>query len=149
MTRILPTLRAVTLGLSALGVATAAQAEVTVTDPWIAEAPPTAMALAAFMRLENDAETPRRLTAAEAPGFERIELHRSIEEDGGHRMRRQEMIEIPADGATSLAPGGYHIMLIGVAEPLVEGDTVPLTLVFADGERRTLEVPVRRRAFMR
>lgn len=119
------------------------------TDPWIAEAPPTAMALAAFMVLENDGETPRSLVAVEAPGFDRIELHQSIEENGVHRMIRQEEIRIPADGQTPLEPGGYHIMLIGIQERLQAGDKVPMRLIFADGENRQVDVPVRRRAFMK
>jgi copper(I)-binding protein len=134
-------------GLSLLN--TAALAEVKVTDPWIAEAPPTAMALAAFMVLENDGDAPRSLVAAEARGFDRIELHQSIEENGVHRMIRQEEIRIPANGRTPLEPGGYHVMLIGIQEPLKAGDEVPMRLIFADGENRQVEVPVRRRHFMK
>jgi hypothetical protein len=134
-------------GLLLLGVA--AHAEVDVHDPWIAEAPPTARSLAAFMDLENAGSSPRRLVAVEAPGFDRIELHQSTGEDGMHRMVKQEAIEIPAGGRTELAPGGYHVMLIGVEEPLRAGDTVSMRLIFANDEIRTIEVPVRRRAFMR
>ncbi|MBS3799946.1 MAG: copper chaperone PCu(A)C [Thioalkalivibrio sp.] len=129
--------------------AVAAHAEVHVHDPWIAEAPPTARALAAFMALENAGSTPRHLVAAEASGFDRIELHRSIEEEGMHRMVKQEAIEIPAGGRVELAPGDYHVMLMGVQAPLRAGDTVSMRLIFANDEVRSLEVPVRRRAFMR
>lgn len=41
-------------------------------------------------------------------------------------------LSLPAGTAVALAPGGNHIMLMGVAEPLVTGDTVPLTLTFAN-----------------
>ena len=126
-----------------------ALAEVTVKDAWVAEAPPTAMALAAFMTLENDADVERKLVRAEAPGFDRVELHRSIEVNGVHRMERQDAIAIPADGAARLAPGGYHVMLIGVETPRRAGDEIPVTLTFADGETMTLPVPVKRRDFMK
>ncbi len=137
------------LGAILFALAVTAHAEVDVHDPWIAEAPPTARSLAAFMGLENAGSTPRRLVAVEAPGFDRIELHQSTEEDGMHRMVKQEAIEIPPGGRTELAPGGYHVMLIGIHEPLRAGDTVSMRLIFANDEVRVIEVPVRRRAFMR
>lgn len=137
------------LGAGLALLSTAALAEVQVNDPWIAEAPPTAMALAAFMVLENDGDAPRSLVAAEAPGFDRIELHQSIEENGVHRMIRQEAIRIPANGQTPLEPGGYHVMLIGIQKPLQAGDEVPIQLTFANGERKQIDVPVRQRDFMK
>ena len=127
----------------------AVHAEVTVKDPWVAEAPPTAMALAGFMTLENSDSFDRRLVRADAPGFDRVELHRSMEVDGVHRMKRQDSIVIPANGSATLAPGGYHVMLIGVQEPRRAGDEIPLTLVFDDGEEMTVPVPVKRREFMK
>lgn len=136
-------------GLILFSLAVTAHAEVDVHDPWIAEAPPAARSLAAFMGLENAGSTPRRLVAVEAPGFDRIELHQSTTEDGTHRMIKQDAIRIPPGGRTELAPGGYHVMLIGVQEPLQAGDTVSMRLIFANDEVRAIEVPVRRRAFMR
>ena len=127
----------------------AAHAEVTVKEAWVAEAPPTAMALAAFMTLENSDAVDRKLVRAEAPGFDRVELHRSMEVDGVHQMRRQDFILVPANGTATLAPGGYHVMLIGVQEPRRAGDEIPLTLVFDDGEEMTVSVPVKQRAFMK
>lgn len=137
------------LGLALALLAPAAHAGITVEDPWIAEAPPTAMALAAFMTLENDGDAERRLIRADAPGFDRVELHRSVEVDGVHQMKRQDAIRIPANGSTTLQPGGYHVMLIGVQTPKRAGDEVPLTLVFDDGEEMTVTVPVRKREFMK
>jgi len=127
----------------------AAQAEVTVNNPWVAEAPPTAMALAGFMTLENSDAVDRKLVRADAPGFDRVELHRSMEVDGVHQMKRQDAIVVPANGTATLAPGGYHVMLIGVQEPRRAGDEIPITLVFEDGEEMTVSVPVKRREFMK
>ena len=41
-----------------------------------------------------------------------------------------EGLEIPAGGTASLRPGSYHLMLVGLEEPLVEGESVPVTLLF-------------------
>ena len=52
---------------------------------------------------------------------------------GGGMMGMQPVarLEIPAGGTVELKPGGYHIMLMGLARPLKEGDEIELTLSFA------------------
>ena len=42
----------------------------------------------------------------------------------------REGLPLPAGETVALAPGGNHLMLLGVKEPLVAGDTVALTLTF-------------------
>jgi copper(I)-binding protein len=49
---------------------------------------------------------------------------------GMMQMREVDAIEVPAGGSVELKPGGYHIMLLELAEPLVEGESVALTLRF-------------------
>jgi hypothetical protein len=59
------------------------------------------------------------------------ELHvseRSV--DGVSTMRPIDRLDIPAGGHAALAPGGAHLMLIDLAEPLSEGSTVPVSLQF-------------------
>lgn len=133
----------------ALSLPLAAQAEVKVVDPWIPEAPPTAHAMAAFMVLENDEDRPVRVVAAHAPGFDTIELHKSVEENGMHKMLKQDALVIPEMGSLALRPGGYHVMLIGVHEPRPKaGDVIPMRLDLEGGKSIELKVPVKRRADM-
>ncbi len=120
-------------------------ADVQAHDAWVALTPPGAYATAGFMTLHNGGETDVDLLAAAADGFEAVELHRSVNKDGMHRMIEQERIAIPAGEAVQLAPGGYHIMLIGLQRPLVEGDSVPIELTFDDGNTLMVEAPVKRR----
>ena len=47
-------------------------------------------------------------------------------------MRHLRSVEVPAQGAVSFEPGGLHLMLIGLKEPLVAGKGFPLTLVFRE-----------------
>lgn len=133
----------------ALSLPLAALAEVKVVEPWIPEAPPTAHAMAAFMVLENDEDRPVRVVAAHAPGFDTIELHKSVEENGMHKMLRQDVLVIPEMGSLELRPGGYHIMLIGVHEPRPKaGDVIPMRLDLEGGKSIEFKVPVKRRADM-
>lgn len=57
-------------------------------------------------------------------------------------MRPVEFIELPAGTAVELKPGGYHIMLLQLVEPLEVGDTLELTLVFETAGEITIDVPV-------
>lgn len=85
---------------------------------------------------------PDRLIAASSPAAQAVELHTSLQEAGVSKMERLESVPVSADAPAELAPGGHYIMLIGLAEPLQEGETVPLTLTFEKAGEITLDVPV-------
>ncbi len=118
--------------------------ELRVVSPWIREAPPTAQVLAGFAMLHNGSSRERRLVAIESEDFERVEMHRTLIEDGVARMLPQASLVIPANGRLSLEPGGHHLMLIGPRRALTEGDRVTLSLRFADGETLPAAFEVRR-----
>lgn len=119
-----------------------------ISDAWIPEQPPGAMANAVFLNMNNPTDKPEALVKADAPGFKLVQLHKSIEVHGMHQMIEQKEIVVPAHGETRLAPVGYHIMLIEPLRRLVAGDTLPVTLTFADGAQETIKVPVKKRSAM-
>jgi hypothetical protein len=98
---------------------------------------------ASFMVLENASDQAHALKGAESPLAGTVELHTHTLEDGVMRMRPVERIPLPPGAVVQLQPGGLHLMWIGVAGPLVAGQRAPLTLIFEDGSRRELEIPVR------
>ena len=116
---------------------------VKVHSPFVRMMPPGQPNTAAFMTLENTCRQDRALVAAESDVSKVVELHTHTMEDGVMRMREVEKIEIPAGQRTELKPGGLHIMLIGLHQPLQEGQTVDLTLVYDDGSRQVVHAPVR------
>jgi copper(I)-binding protein len=59
-------------------------------------------------------------------------------------MRKIELIELPAGKTTVLQPGGLHVMLIGLKQPLQEGGQIDLNLEYADGSQQQIDVPVKR-----
>ena len=86
----------------------------------------------AFMTIANDGPSADRLTGATSPIAARVEIHTMSMDGGVMRMRPLgDGLAIPAGGSVSLAPGGFHIMLIGLRQPLAKGKTAPLTLQFA------------------
>lgn len=117
-------------------------ASVVVRDAWIREAPPGATVLAGYMVLANTGEQTQSLVSARAEGFERVELHETVLEDGRASMRPVTALTLPARGEVALAPGGRHLMLIRPRRPLRAGAQVPLELRFADGAVVRVTVPV-------
>ena len=117
----------------------------TVRHPWARPTVDGQTVGAAYATLANAGAASDRLLAARTEAARAVELHaHTITPDGVARMRPVAAIEIPAGGETSLAPGGLHIMLIGLAEPLREGATFPLTLTFEGAGELTVEVRVER-----
>lgn len=92
----------------------------------------------AYLTIDN-AGAADRLVKVETP-IATAELHNHIMDGGVMKMRAVDAIPLPA-GRTSLAPGGYHIMLIGLKAPLKEGASFPLKLTFE--KAGTVEVTVR------
>ena len=82
------------------------------------------------------------LVAARSPVSEVVELHTHREENGVMRMRQVEKIELPAGETITLKPGGLHVMLIGLKQPLELDTEIPVSLVFADGSEKSVMMPV-------
>lgn len=98
---------------------------------------------AAFMVIENTGPAPDRLIGGTATIAETIEIHEVLEQDGVKKMRPlADGLEIPAGGTVVLKLGGYHIMLYGLTESLVEGMTYELVLTFAEAGEVVIAVPV-------
>lgn len=62
---------------------------------------------------------------------------------GMMKMQKVDKIEIPAGETVKLEPGGYHIMLMGLAGELTEGSKITITLTFAEAGEKTVEAEVR------
>ncbi len=116
--------------------------DITVEAPWARASAGKAKAGAAFMTLNNAGATDDKLIKASADVSKKAELHTHIREGDIMRMRRVEAIDVPAGGVATLEPGGDHVMLMGLREPLKEGETFPLTLTFENAGEVTVEVMV-------
>lgn len=124
--------------------ATMASDSITVREAYIRAVPAGQTVTAAFMQLENSSDVKRIIVNASSPESRVVELHEHIHEQGMMKMRRLESLVIPASDKTILQPGGLHIMMIGLHQPLKLGQNVTLTLEFADGSSKTISAPVRK-----
>ena len=121
--------------------------DISVDDPFARASAGMAKVGAAFMTLQN-AGSDDKLVSATSPVADHVELHGNIKDGDVMRMRSVESIDVPAGGSVQLAPGGVHLMLIDLKEPLKQGETFPLTLTFAQAGAMTIEVPVKAPAEM-
>ncbi|WP_198338947.1 copper chaperone PCu(A)C [Lysobacter capsici] len=133
---------ALILSLALSGVA---HAQVAVDAPWVRASVPQQTATGAFMRLTASRDL--RLIGARSDIAQNTEVHEMAMQGQMMRMREVAAVPLPRGQAVALAPGGYHVMLIGLKRPLSAGDQVALTLVFEDagGKRseQTVRAPVR------
>lgn len=120
--------------------ASAPAAPVAVDAPWVRATVPRQPATGAFMRLT--AARDLRLVGARSPAAEQVEVHEMAMQGQMMRMRQVAALDLPKGRAVALAPGGYHLMLIGLQRPLRAGEQVALTLLFedADGKRSEQQV---------
>ena len=82
------------------------------------------------------------LVSASSPVAGVVEVHEMVTQDGVMKMRAMPGLPLAPGKVTELKPGGYHIMLIGLKAPLVEGKLVPLTLTFAKAGAVKVELKV-------
>ncbi len=114
----------------------------TIGNPWTRPAM-AGMNGVGFMTIANAGAKPVKLVSAESPLAGKVEIHRSAMANGVMTMRRQdEGVTIPAGGSVAFAPGGYHFMLLGLKQPLAQGQKAPVTLVFGNGRRAAVELTV-------
>ncbi len=97
---------------------------------------------AAYMTIEVAGDRADRLIEASSPLAAKVQLHNHIMEGGVAKMRPVDAVEVSPGAPIVLQPGGLHIMLIGLKQPLVEGAQLPLTLTFETAGKVELEVPV-------
>jgi copper(I)-binding protein len=98
--------------------------------PYARSTPPGARVGGAYLSVDNKGKTADRLLRASTSRAGTTELH-SMSMDGNiMRMRQVPAIEVAAGASVKLAPGGLHIMLMDLKQPLKTGDKFPMTLVF-------------------
>ncbi len=119
--------------------------DLSIIEPYARAVPPVVPNSAAFMTLHNSGAADHTLVSASSPAAAIVELHSHVNDNGVMRMRPVTGgIAVPAGGTVELQPGGLHVMLIGLHQPLSEGQTVELELVFEDASRQTVSTPVRK-----
>jgi copper(I)-binding protein len=132
---------AATILLGLIGSAAAEPGAIEVTAAW-ARATVGHIPGGAFLTIVNKGNSDDRLIAVTSPVAKTADVHQSKNEDGVMKMVPVPVLEIKAGATVTFAPGGYHIMLMGLTAPLKAGETFPLTLVFEKAGKIEVTVKV-------
>jgi copper(I)-binding protein len=116
---------------------------VSLTDQW-ATAGDMGMA-AMFGTLVNSGHHDARIVSGSSPAAGRVEVHEVVADASGTKAMRPKSggFLVPAGGTHELAPGGDHLMLIDLTQPLLPGTDVSMTLAFEDGSTLAVSAQIR------
>jgi copper(I)-binding protein len=106
--------------------------DITIEHPIVAPPPRGQTMTAGYMTLINAGSAADRLISASSPAARSVEIHETRAGTGGmmQMQPRPGGVVIPAHGSAVFAPGGLHLMIMGLSQGLDEGDAFPLTLRF-------------------
>lgn len=125
--------------------ASAANAQTTVTDPWVRGTVARQQTTAMYAQITS--AKGGRLVSASSTVAGTVEIHEMTMQGDVMKMRAVPGVDLPAGAPVDFKPGGYHLMLMDLKQPLAAGQSVPVTLVIEgnDGKREIVEVraPVR------
>ncbi|MGR3801880.1 copper chaperone PCu(A)C [Marinibacterium profundimaris] len=118
--------------------------DLTITDAYARASSPVAKSGAAFMVIHNSGDADDRLVAVRSDAAAKTELHTHMDMGEGVMQMREveEGFAIPAGGMHALQRGGDHVMLMGLTEPMEQGDVITMTLVFETAGEMEVEIPV-------
>jgi copper(I)-binding protein len=113
-----------------------------VAQPWSRATPPVATVGAVYFSLTNVGRTADRLMAISTPIAGKVEMHESRKVQGMIQMRAVTSIECLPGQTVQSEPGGLHVMLLDLTQPLAAGTQFPLLLRFRDAGTLTVQVQV-------
>ena len=106
-----------------------AQAELpAISEARIIQPPPGAKVAAGYFTIANPTDKELVITGATSDQVSTIELHLSSVVDDVARMQKQEELIIPAGQSLELKHGSYHLMMMGLVEPLTAGNELDIVM---------------------
>jgi periplasmic copper chaperone A len=105
--------------------------DLVISQAWSRATPGGAKIAGGYLTIENKGSTPDRLISGAGEVAGKVEIHEMAMNNGVMTMRALDKgLPIEPGKTVKLAPGGYHLMLMDLKNPLKQGDKVPLTLKF-------------------
>lgn len=117
-----------------------------VSDAWVRALPPGQPNTAAYMTITNPGAVAVIITGASTEIADRAEIHWTREVDGLQRMEQLPQLQLAPGQSVTLAPGGTHLMLLGLKQMPAPGENVQLCLQLAQGAEVCATAAVRKSA---
>ncbi len=125
------------------GASAGARTGLSVSDSWV-RAAGTDQPTAAYLVIDNPTAGADALVSVSSPDATTCELHESMTDPSAMTgMQPVDRVEIPAGGQVRLAPGGFHVMVMGLRRPLADGERLELDLHFEHAGRVVVSAEVR------
>ena len=117
--------------------------DLVITQAWSRATPGGAKVAGGYLTIENRGSAPDRLIGGSADVADKVQVHEMATSNGVMTMRPLDKgLSIEPGKTVNLAPGGHHLMLLGLKSPLKQGDKVPVTLEFEKAGKVKLSLDV-------
>jgi periplasmic copper chaperone A len=117
--------------------------DLVITQAWSRATPGGAKIAGGYLTIENKGTAADRLVGVSGDVAGKIEVHEMAMNNGVMTMRPLDKgLAIEPGQTVKLAPGGYHLMMFDLKEPLKQGDKVPVTLEFEKAGKVTVSLDV-------
>jgi len=131
------------LPLLLLAAGSALAGQLTIKSAWARATPPGVTVGVVYFQLENGGTKSDRLLKLSTPVAASAGVHRTEIAEGIAEMREVAVLHVAPGEKIEFAPGGYHVMLMGLKKPLVAGQKFELELLFELAGPRRVAVVVR------
>src|ERR1700704_2541791 len=117
--------------------------DLVISQAWSRATPNGAKIAGGYLTIENKGSAADRLVGGSGDIAGKVEVHEMAMNNGVMKMRPLGKGPMIGAGKTvKLAPGGYHLMFMNLKGPLIQGDTIPVTLEFEKAGKVTLSLAV-------
>ena len=114
-----------------------------IANPWARATPRGADISGAYITVRNTGKAPDRLVGGSTDVAARFEMHQMLMERGVMKMRPVERgLEIKPGQTIEFKPGSFHVMLVGLKQPLEKGQHIKATLEFEKAGKIEIEYAV-------
>ncbi len=121
------------------------QSKIVVKDAWIGKVPPSSPVAAAYMTITNEGNADDKLLSVTSSISGSTMIHQTvIDNEGVANMNMVDALVIPAGKSVELKPGGTHVMLMDLKEPVTDKDKIELDLKFENAGDIKVEAPVKK-----
>lgn len=98
---------------------------------------------AGYLTIVNRTDRADALVDASSLAASVVQMHTISLSNGVSRMRQVSRLNLPASGTLTLAPGGSHLMFLGLKKPLIPGQKILVKLRFASGKQQTVVMAIK------
>jgi len=112
-----------------------------ISDARVVQPPPGSKVAAAYFTIQNPGSEPLEITDAASDVAKQVEVHLSFVENDVAKMEKQESVTVDAGSSLEFKHGSYHVMFMGLHEPLQAGNSLDLVLNTSAGDLQ-VSVPI-------